>query len=342
MLVSIRRVDSYDDAALYAAVSQHFEALNVANDLHSGTRVLLKANLLTARDPSQAVTTHPALMRAVALWLREHGVTDITLADSPGGLYTTAALGKVYAACGLNALADVLKLNTDVTFERRDGFELIRPVLDADYIIDCAKLKTHGLTIMTGAVKNLFGCLPGLKKPEIHCVKPNIDAFAEFLLDLAEAVKPQLTIVDAIDCMEGNGPGGGTVRHMGYTIASRSPYAADEAGAALMALRPAMSPVLRHARQRGLCDPKELEYIGDELCPAEPPFTLPDSVTKGESLLTAKGLFHRICGRRKALPVVRMDKCVGCGRCAESCPKKSCIACFCCQEMCPAHAIDVQ
>ena len=356
MLVSVRRVETYEEEPLYAAVCQHFEALGVAAELSADTRVLLKPNLLAGRDPASAVTTHPALLGAIARWLREHGVQHITLADSPGGVYTPAALRRIYSACGLNALSSLLTLNEDVSSADKNGFLLIRPVLDADYIIDCAKLKTHGLTTMTGAVKNLFGCIPGLKKPELHCVKSTVDSFADYLLDLCETVRPNVTVLDAIDCMEGNGPGGGTVRHMGYTLASRSPYAIDEEGAALMALRPTMSPVLRHARLRKLIDPAQIERTGDELIPADPPFILPDAIAKGERFFSVNGIFHHFCGRRKTYPSVLPDVCVGCGRCAESCPKhliqiengkaqmqrKGCISCFCCQEMCPAHAITVR
>ncbi len=352
-LVSIRKAESYDPTLLSAAVSAHFDVLHLADDLTPETRVLLKPNLLAARDPALAVTTHPALLRAVAEWLLAHGVRHITLADSPGGVYTAAALRHTYAACGLDSLSDVLTLNTDTDCGEKNGFTLLRPVLEADLIIDCAKLKTHGLTAMSGAVKNLFGCIPGLKKPEWHCARPTLDGFSRLLLDLCETVKPRVALLDAIDCMEGNGPGGGTVRHMGVTLASRSPYALDELAARLMGMSPALAPVLRAAQASGLCDPSVIETVGDALPVAQPPFLLPDSLSKGERFFTAKGLFHHFCGRHLTLPTVDERKCVGCGRCAESCPKKlitiesgkalmqrkGCISCFCCQEMCPCHAI---
>lgn len=354
--VSVRRVESYDDEALYRAVCAHFEALGVAAELAPDARVLLKPNLLVGSAPQKAVTTHPAVLRAVARWLGERGVTRITLADSPGGTYTPGALRRAYAASGYDALTDVLALNQDTSSEPKDGFTLIRPVLESDYIINCCKLKTHGLTVMTGAVKNLFGCIPGLKKPEVHCLKPTADSFADYLLDLALCVKPQVSLMDAVDCMEGNGPGGGRPRRAGYTLASRSPFELDEAAARLMGMKPAMSPVIRRARERGLCAADAVSLAGDALVPADPPFVLPDSVLKGEPFLSANGLFHRVCGRRTSFPAVDAAKCVGCGRCAESCPKKlirvaegkavftrrGCISCFCCQEMCPAHAIGVR
>lgn len=233
-IVSVQAAGRYDPEVLDRAVAAHFEALDVAGDLRPGMHVLLKPNLLAARDPALAVTTHPELLAAVARWLRAHGISQITLADSPGGVYSAAMLRKLYAACGLSPLEGLLTLNLDVSSGRRDGFTLITPVLQADYIINCAKLKTHGLTVMTAGVKNLFGCIPGLKKPEWHCLKPTIDAFSDLLIDLSQAVAPQITLLDAVDCIEGNGPGGGDVRHMGMTLCSRSPYALDEQAALLM------------------------------------------------------------------------------------------------------------
>ncbi len=353
--VSLCAVERYDDALLDAAVAAHFERLHVADDLTPDTRVLLKPNLLAARDPALAVTTHPALLAAVARWLRAQGVKKIVLADSPGGVYTTGMLQKLYSVCGLTALSDLLTLNMDVSSGQRDGFSLITPVLEADYIINCAKLKTHGLTVMTGGVKNLFGCIPGLKKPEWHCLRPTITGFSDLLIDLCESVKPNVPLIDAIDCIEGNGPGGGSVRHMGMTLCSRSPYAVDEQGALLMGLRPDMPPIIKASRRRGmLSEPTQL--VGDALTPADPPFTLPDAILGKERFFSRKGLFHVFFGRGRTVPCVVTDKCVGCGRCAESCPKhiidiverkavisrKGCISCFCCQEMCPVHAIDAR
>lgn len=246
-VVSVRRVRGYDENALYTAVCAHFEALGIEKELTPDTRVLLKPNLLAGRAPSLAVTTHPTLLGALGRRLKELGVKRVVLADSPGGVYTPAALRKVYAACGYLPLEAWMELNEDVSFGSKGGFSIIRPVLDADFIINCPKLKTHGLTVMSGGVKNLFGCVPGLQKPEQHCLHPSVEGFSEMLLSLAETVRPDLTVMDAVDCMEGNGPGGGKVRVMNCTLASRDVYALDEAAATLMALNPQMAPLVRHA-----------------------------------------------------------------------------------------------
>ena len=354
-LVSVQQVEQYDDLLVDRAIAAHFEVLKVANDLCPGMRVLLKPNLLAARDPATAVTTHPAILAGVARWLRAHGIEHITLADSSGGLYTAASLRTLYRVCGLDALRPLVTLNEDTSHGSKNGFNLLTPVLEADYIINCAKLKTHGLTVMTAGVKNLFGCIPGLQKPEWHCRRPTQGGFCDMLIDLCETVAPQITLIDAVDCIEGNGPGGGDVRHMGMTLCSRSAYAVDEAGAKLMNLPEGMLPIVRAARKRGFPE-DAITFCGDEIIPANPPFTLPDAVVGAEKLLTKKGLFHFFFGQKRAYPKVVKNNCIGCGKCAESCPmhlieirdrkayirRKGCISCFCCQEMCPAHAIEAK
>ena len=354
-IVSIQRAVRYDEDLIYTAVCRHFEALQIERDLKPGMRVVLKPNMLLAKDPADAATTHPVFLRAIARRLGEMKAGEIILADSSGGLYTERHLRKTYDACGFSALNDVLTLNFDTSSKKKNGFPILSPLLEADYIINCAKLKTHALMVMTAAVKNMFGSIPGVKKAEYHCTMATIEPFTRMLLELHETVKPHLNFVDAIDCMEGNGPSGGTVRHMGVTLASTCAYAADEACAELMHINPQIVRTIHWARRKGLVDPAAVQKLGDMLLPADPPFKLPDSVVKGESALSMGGFRRLIWGRTSTRPVVVSSKCVGCGKCAEGCPKhiitvtnkvafipkKGCISCFCCHEMCPEKAIEI-
>lgn len=365
-VAAVARLDDYDPKQLSTAVAAQLEHLEVIPLLTPQTRVTLKPNLLLGRAPSQAVTTHPAVIQAVVDSLRELGVTKITLADSPGGPYTPARLRSVYRACGLNALRGV-ELNLDVGWQQRyyaegqvcKSFNLINPIVEADLVINLAKLKTHGMTVMSGAVKNLFGTVPGLQKPELHYLYPKKTDFVGMLIDLSLLVAPALTIVDAIEAQEGEGPSAGTPRHMGCLFAARDPYSLDWVMAQAMGLEPTSVDLLRVASERGLIEPEKITILG-RLPEQSAAFKLPHSA----SLLFADKLplplqkpFSFVASRLlRPLPHVRREQCTGCGRCAESCPPHTitirngkavidtgrCISCFCCHEMCPAKAIAVK
>jgi len=363
-LVSVLKTEKYGEAATNEAVARHFETLGLDREFRPGLKVLVKPNLLAAHPPGKAATTHPDVVKAVVLWLRGRGIEDITIADSPGGIYTQGSLKAVYEACGYSALRDIARLNADtgsVNSRCPEGFEnqsfnILSPIAKADVVINVAKLKTHGLTTVSGGVKNLFGAVPGLQKPELHYKFPDIDDFCRMLLELAQTVRPVATLIDAVDTMEGNGPLNGRIRHMGLTLCSRDIFAQDWYAAHLMGLDPETVPIVRMAVKMGLLNPDEITTAGDEVLPADPPYILPESVKKGNNrsflLRSVGGVLKTV---RRAVPSIDKEKCRGCGKCAESCPMKlikienkkagmsvkNCISCFCCQEMCPFDAVRV-
>ena len=363
-LVSVRRTETYDETAVKAAVEAHFEALGLMADLHPGMKVLIKPNLLAAHKPERGATTHPSVVGAIVGWLRARGITDIIIADSPGGTYRPAGLKAVYDACGYTTLGASARLNDNTDFTSvqcpegfvNRSFNIIQPILEADYIINFAKLKTHGLTTVSAGVKNLFGSIPGLQKPELHFKYPDIGDFCRMLVELALVVKPNLTVIDAVETMEGNGPLNGKLRHMGLTLASRDLFAQDWQAAVLMGLNPKSLPIIDQALKLNLIKPEEIEVTGDAVAPADPPYLLPESIPKKNHsflLRSVAGIIQRVyC----AVPQVDTAKCIGCGKCAESCPMKiikvenrkagmstkHCISCFCCQEMCPVDAVKIK
>ena len=367
-IVSVCRVEAYEEQALDLAVERHFDHIRAEELIRPGMRVLIKPNLVAGRKPETAVTTRAEVIAAVCRKLRKMGITEIVIADSPGGPYTPAALNAIYSVSGLKTLASLATLNQNVgwklvscpeDYENR-WFNIIEPVLEADIVINIAKLKTHSMTMLSAGIKNLFGCVPGLQKPELHYRHPELEGFSRMLVELSRVVSPAITILDAIDCMEGNGPTGGSVRHLGLTMAARNLYEQDAYASSLIGLAPQNVAMLRCAREMGLYHPDELEIVGDEAGAASPSFVLPDSAgvdfagkLPGFMQGPASRLLRRIF---RVLPKVNRAKCVGCGKCAESCPPhiirmengkakftdKGCISCLCCQEMCPAHAISVR
>ena len=220
-------VPDYASAALAADVEDIFAQSAAARALGPRSRVLVKPNLVAKHAPEKAVTTHPAVLDAVCAALRRRGVESITVADSPGGLYNPAVMKSIYKASGLLAVCErhgaLAYTACEAAPRKTDGvrvkeFSLLRPVLEADFIIDLPKFKTHVMTGMSCAVKNLFGTVPGLQKAEFHMRFPEKEPFGEMLVDLCETVRPQLIIADGVLAMEGDGPAGGTPRALGLVL----------------------------------------------------------------------------------------------------------------------------
>lgn len=368
MIQTLYNVEEYREELVYPAICKAFEALGILKELHSGMKVVIKPNLIMAKSPDFPVTTHPQVIRAVARWLNEHGITDIILAESSGGLYNQEHMKGVYRACRMIELEPLVKLNTDFsarTVHCREGFvnhsfHLLTPICEADYIINICKLKTHAMTRYSGGIKNLFGCIPGLEKPQLHYRFPDIKDFSNMLVELAQTIAPQLTVIDAIDAMEGNGPTGGTLYPLHMLLAAKDMYTQDYFAAKLMGMDPMQIDMLRIAAKKGLIKAHELKLAGDSIPDSLTPFRLPDTKQLDFSdALPAflKKPFNKIASRLfKSYPQLDAKLCVGCGKCAESCPsqiiyiknkkahfqKKDCISCFCCQEMCPLKAISVK
>ena len=214
----------YDRERIEQEVKKIFDCFGGAEEmLKNGKRVLIKPNLLMARQPESATTTHPELVRAVSKLFCDLGA-EVVIADSPGGPYNELVLESVYKASGMNlAVKDTgARLNHDLTHQKIDfsgevrrEFPILTPITEADIIINIAKMKTHVLTYFTGAVKNNFGTMPGLYKARTHSQLPGRQEFGRMLVDLCRCVSPTLSIIDGVMGMDGKGPSGGRIRKGG-------------------------------------------------------------------------------------------------------------------------------
>lgn len=363
--VAIVRCNSYNQQEVYQAVAIGLELLGgVESFVKADEKILLKVNLLAGDVPEKCVTTHPAVFRAVA----EHflaGGARLSYGDSPGFGTTGAAAKKA----GISDVAEELKLDAadfkegrDVFFEegnQNKKFFLANGVLDSDGLISLPKMKTHGLERFTGAVKNQFGCVVGMRKGEFHVKLPDATDFAKMLVDLNSYVKPRLYIMDGIVAMEGNGPRGGTPRHMNVLLFSTDPIALDATACRMINLNPLFVPTTLIGAEAGAGFYKEedIELVGDAL----KDFICMDFIVERSPVKTIKKgrMVQFLNNRLVAKPYIVEDKCTQCGTCVQSCPVEGkainwlngdkskapvydysiCIKCYCCQEMCPESAI---
>ena len=314
-------------------------------------KVLLKVNLLSAKAPEKAVTTHPEFVRAVAKAVKKAGGEPF-IGDSPAGTFSKRSLTKAYGRSGLENLAgeEEIPLNFNTGVKKIDipkGKRLQRSpiceyVLNADKVIALPKLKTHSFQYMTLACKIMYGAVPGLTKAKYHAQFPRRVSFADMMLDILTIVKPQLYIMDGILGMQGQGPGSGDPVKMDLVLASTDHVAMDIAVCEILGIEPVGIPALKMAKVRGLW-PERIDY----------PIHGPEDVAyKGFRLPNTAD--HLLTGKKppRKSPVIT-DKCTACGDCESICPKDAvkvkgqmaevtyskCIRCFCCHEVCLEDAI---
>ena len=201
--VWLSRCGGYEPEELLRQVEEAFTALGVWEELRPGMQVVLKPNLVMSSKPEAAIATHPALVAAVGKCVQKAG-GKVLIAESPGGPYTPAAMKAVFRGCGYTGMAKDCGFalyteckSREVTLpgaRRCKQLSVAEPFLTRDYLIDLCKLKTHGMVGFSGAVKNLFGAVPGLQKPELHCRFPEKGPFSEMLVDLCDFLQPDLCL----------------------------------------------------------------------------------------------------------------------------------------------------
>ena len=364
--VSLTKAGNYDRDTVYNSVKTLLEPLGgIEHFVTSGQRVLLKPNLLGVFKPEMAATTHPEIVYAVAKLIQEAGAT-VLIGDSPGiGDFKT-----VLKITGMQAIIDELGLQA-IDFSTRAEYhaeqnligksiELAAIFKEVDVVITLPKLKTHAQMTFTGALKNQFGCVPGLDKAKYHYKLKTRDWLAELMIDINLIVKPSLAIMDAITGMEGPGPSGGDPRHIGLLIASNDLAAVDIIACSIINLPPETVPVSAAAARRnyGVIDLNHIDIVGQ----AWQQFEITD-YKKVEHLVNIlkvmplpKFLMDWMQRYWSPRPKIAEDKCIKCMKCRDVCPTtppsidptkswhataKTCIKCYCCHEFCPVKAIDL-
>ena len=366
-VVAVVKCDSYDPETAFSAVSRGVDLIGgAAQFARSGETVLLKPNILAGADPETAVATHPVIFEAV---LRVLASTNASLCygDSPAFHKTAQAVVKGgFAAVAERYGVPLADFETTVKVDHPaplflKTIPLAKGVLDADGVVSISKMKTHGLTRMTGAIKNQYGCIPGLTKGKYHTVAPMVGDFSAMLVDINTYIRPRLYVMDAVVAMEGNGPNSGDPKKIGCILLSTDPVALDATACRIIDLNPQFVPTNLAGEKGGLGTYKSsgIDIVGDGI---EPFVDKSFNVTRSPALMVyGSGFARHITSKMTPRPVIDSSKCITCGRCIEICPvdgkavdwtnvaKKAppqydyvkCIRCYCCQETCPAKAITI-
>lgn len=366
--VALIPCETYDDTRVYQAVKQGLELLGgVSHFVKPGENIILKPNVLVGAAPEKCVCTHPSVLKAVGRLLKESGV-NLACGDSPafGGTSINSRIA------GLKQALDELGIplagfSRGTAVSHKEGilvkrFVIADCVLAADGLVSLPKLKTHGLMRMTGAIKNQFGCIPGMLKSQQHARMADPYNFAAMLVDLNTLLKPRLYIMDAIMAMEGNGPRNGRPRKIGALLISSDPVALDAVACKIINLNPAFVPTLAAGEKAGLgtYHHENIEVMGanieDFICRDF------DVVRKPVEHAASGVLMTFFKNQTNPKPVINKALCTKCGICVRHCqvtPKAvdwvdgdqsrppvhhygRCIRCFCCQELCPEGAISVK
>lgn len=358
--VAVVKCGAYNRRLVYRAVSEAVDLLGgMGRFVRKGDAVLIKPNLLKPERPSAAITTHPAVVAAVIRLVKEAG--GIPFVGDNSARSSVLGYEKIAGICGLKDICDELgarlveldkPVNVRVKGRVFKTFQISGKLSEFDAIINLPKLKTHVLTVYTGAVKNLYGCVPGKRKAIYHALAPDGARFSAMLLDLGLAIRPCLTIMDGVVGMEGNGPGAGDPRKIGVIVAGRSNLAVDVVSTEIVGIRRKV-PLLSIAASRGLAeaDISRLRILGEDIEKVRiKGFKLPSVSVLALIGSRVKGISSLLADVR---PVAELEMCIGCEGCLRICPMEAirmegskplfdyqkCIRCYCCMEGCPKKAI---
>jgi uncharacterized protein (DUF362 family)/NAD-dependent dihydropyrimidine dehydrogenase PreA subunit len=326
----------------------------------AGKKVLIKPNVLRASKAEEHIVTNPALLKAVVEKVEEMGPAGIIVGDNPG-LFNYGDNEKSFKITGLMDAAKGYYRNLGDTLQNvafnpdfLPEVGVSKEILDADIFISLPKFKTHGLTVMTGAIKNSYGILPGAQKARLHRIAGSPERFHEVIVDVFRLRVPDLFIVDAVVGMEGNGPASPELRNIGLILAADNAVALDGIIATMMGLDPARLRFLQKAKAMDLgdFDPAMINIHGELKVLSD--FKLPE--LGGQAIASNKAVQEFMIKRSLVRPQADPDLCTACGACIEQCPVSAlvmknnfpeadpdiCITCFCCQEICPEKAMSLK
>ncbi|WP_300464977.1 DUF362 domain-containing protein [Desulfobacula sp.] len=326
----------------------------------AGKKVVIKPNVLRMSAAEEHIVTHPSLLRAVVEKVEHLSPAEIVVGDNPG-LFSYGDNENSFKKTGLMTAAKGYYRNLGNTSQKRAFHPDFMPevgvskeILDADILISLPKFKTHGLTIMTGAIKNSYGILPGAQKARLHQIAGTPARFHELIVEVFRLRVPDLFIMDAVVGMEGNGPASPDLREIGLILAADNGVAMDGVVARMMGLDPAQLRFLQKAKALGLgeFDSQTVQTEGQLTILKD--FKLPP--LGGEAIFDNPTVQELMTSKSQIRPQADPALCTACGACIDHCPVSAlsmmdavpvadadlCIRCFCCQEICLEKAITLR
>jgi uncharacterized protein (DUF362 family)/Pyruvate/2-oxoacid:ferredoxin oxidoreductase delta subunit len=365
--VAVVRIGSYKKEELNKALKRSLSLLGgLENIFKPKSKAFVKINHLSPPSPAEsAIVTNPLFTKEVLLLLKDLDL-DITVGDDIQSKgkdgFLISGYRRVCTELGINLVN--LKEKGFREIECRGQVlkkVYISPlVLDADYILNLPKLKTHSFTAFTGAVKNMFGVIPHGLRLSYHSQFPRNDVFSQMLVDIFSCVPPHLTIMDGIEAMEGEGPASGNPRIVGVILASRDAVAVDAVATKIIGFDPLDVLTNQNAHQRGLGtgEVKKIEIAGDEMEQVEVRGFKHSAIAVGFLLRKVPAfLYSYFHSQLIFIPEVIKIKCTACLECVNICPARAakldndrlaciderlCLHCMCCHEVCRFKAIKLR
>ncbi len=361
--VSIVRAHDYDYAELYVAVRKGIELIGgLAKIVPPGSKVFVKINHLPPPSPAEkGIITHPVFVEVILDLLKEVGA-DITVGDDiqsgSGDGFQISGFRQMCQRAGvrLTNLREAGFVETVCNGHFLEKVYLSKIALDADVIINLPKLKTHSLCVFTGGVKNFYGTIPSGLRRKFHAEYMRSEDFSQVLTDIFSAIRPQLTIMDGIIAMEGDGPAAGSLRRLGVILTSQDTVAVDAVATKIIGLNPMDIHTTRYSDERGLGvgNLQNIEVIGERIDDVMvPDFKPPAGAVNALARRMPRVLPRFILDQLSIKPSVIEHRCSGCSECEKICPVGAisisgemakidygiCIQCMCCHEVCRFNAI---
>lgn len=363
--VIVGNCESYDVEKIKSVIAKSIDDLGGwGKFIKKGQKVLLKINLIGPKKAEKAATTHPEFVRAIGQLISEYGA-NVYVGDSSGGAiagmaptvksFSVSGIEKMvveedFTLVNFDEMGPVSKVNESNYF---DDLYITKAIDEMDVIINLPKMKTHSMGVYTGAIKNLFGAIPGLRKAKYHKEGPNPEIFGEILADIHSVINNMpLHIMDGIVAMHGEGPTAGKTYPAGTILISEDPLSLDRIAIEMMGIDPSRMSILTASIRRniGVWDRDKIEVIGkvSKFKNYDLPKSYENHVIPDYSRV--KGVIEFF----KARPFVNQKKCINCNSCVEGCPVEAinddtkiidydlCINCLCCHELCMTEAIDLK